>query len=397
LNGDRAITVIMSMRRAALILVALSGLSAPAFADTFGGFSGVDRPYLVNADKVCKPLPVQAGAATGMPACEKATADVIARLSMKAPSAQRGPKATFEATAAGRTLTVTRKVGGATVVAWSAPDAIKRVVEVFASQYEDRVAVAYLTRRAGKEVTDVVAFDLGQGAAVTTPTTTTPPPTTSTPTTPPADPKLATAVATARKAKGLKAIAAWKAVLAIDAGHSEALYRIAAAQVAAKQRAEALATLGTLAGSTRPDAIEWQIEARFDRAFAAVRADPAFRTAVGLDKKGPSSYERLMGFGGQWEQTGTSCDTPEIRFTALRDRTFKLRVKSTCQGSVFETPFKGTWRLEGTQVVLTLPTKGKQASAEDEAACTLQAQGDEDALHCVIGRDLDFTVLPVRR
>ena len=99
-----------------------------------------------------------------------------------------------------------------------------------------------------------------------------------------------------------------------------------------------------------------------------------------------------MGFGGQWEQTGTPCDKPEIRFTTLRDRTFKLRVKTVCQGSVFDSPFKGTWRLDGQHIVLTLPNKGKQVSQADEAGCEFQGAGDEDALRCQIGRDIEFTV-----
>lgn len=380
------------MRRAALTLLLIPGLSA---ADSFGGFSGVERPYLVNQDKVCKPLEVKNGAATGMPTCEKAAADVIAHLSIKEPIIQSGPKATFAATASGTTLTITNKQSGTTIITWSAPDPIK-VVDVFKAQYDDRVAVTYTTRRAGNPVTDVVGFDLGQGASTTTPVTNTPTPPTTTPQ-PPADPKLVKAIEAARKAAKGKALAAWRAVLALDATNSEALFRIAAAQAAAKQSADALATLGTLASSTAPDAIEWRIEARFDPAFASVRADPRFRTAVGLDKKGTSTYERLMGFGGQWEQTGTPCDKPEIRFTTLRDRTFKLRVKTACQGSVYDTPFKGTWRIEGDHVVLTLPNRGKQATAADEAGCVLEGQGDEDALRCQIGRDIDFVVLPTRR
>ena len=81
---------------------------------------------------------------------EKAAADVRARLSFKEPIAQRGIKATFAAKASGRTLTVTRKSGEA-VVTWQAPDPIGKIVEVYASQYDDRVAVAYTTRRLGKE------------------------------------------------------------------------------------------------------------------------------------------------------------------------------------------------------------------------------------------------------
>ena len=380
----------MTMRHATWALVLLPGLAA---ADTFGGFSGVDRPYLVNADKVCAPVKVENAAASGAPVCEKAAADVIAKLSFKEPLIQSGTKATFAATASGNTLTVTRKQAGTPVVTWTAPDKVK-VVDVYADQYETRIAVTYTIRRAGKEVTDVVAFDLGQGAATTKPVDpTTPTPTTPTVPTPPADPKLTKAVEAARKAKGPKAVTAWKAVLAIDAGNSEAQFRIAQAQ----KGADAIASLETLAKSTKPDAIEWLIEARFDPAFASLRADPKFRAAVGLDKKGTTPYERLMGFGGQWEQTGTPCDKPEIRFNVNRDRTFKLRVKTVCQGSVFDSPFKGTWRMEGTHIVLTLPNKGKQVTAADEAGCEFQAVGDEDALRCQIGRDIEFTVLPTRR
>jgi hypothetical protein len=52
----------MTMR--VLLAVGLLAVTAgPAAAETFGGFSGVDRPYLVNSDKVCTPLVVTAGAA----------------------------------------------------------------------------------------------------------------------------------------------------------------------------------------------------------------------------------------------------------------------------------------------------------------------------------------------
>ncbi len=388
----------MTMRRAVWGLLLLPGL---ATADTFGGFSGVDRPYLVNADKVCAPVKVEKGAAAGVPVCEKAAADIIAKLSFKEPVIQSGAKATFAATASGRTLTITRKQAGTPVLTWTAPDTIK-VVDLYADQYESRIAVTFTIRRAGNPVTDVVAFDLGQGASTTKPVdpnpTTNPPPSTNPTPAPPADPKLTKAVDAARKApKGAKASAAWKAVLAIDAGNSEAQFRIAQQQMGAKQQANALATLDALAKSTKPDAIEWLIEARYDAAFAGLRADAKFRAAVGLDKKGTSNYERLMGFGGQWEQTGTPCDKPEIRFNVNRDRTFKLRVKTVCQGSVFDSPFKGTWRIDGTHIVLTLPNKGKAATVADEAGCEFQSVGDEDSLRCQIGRDIEFTVLPTRR
>jgi hypothetical protein len=409
----------MPMRRTARARSLVTGLAglvglvcfAPAArADTFGGFSGVDRPYLVNQDRVCTPIAVANSAAAGAPRCDKAPADAIARLSIKPPIVQSGAGAAFVAQAAGRTLTVSRKTGG-TVVTWDAPDPIVKILEIYASQYADRVAIAYNVRRAGKEVTDVVAFDLGQNqtavkdpilpATDPTPASATDPATASAPDpgkpAPPMDPKLAKALADARAAPSGKALAAWQAVITLDGAHAEALFRSAAAQVAAKHPAEALAALHALAGSGRADAIEWLVEARFDPAFAPLRADPRFRAAVGLDRKPATPYERLLGFGGQWEQTGTSCDRPEVRFTVTRDRNFKLRVKTTCEGSVYDTSFKGTWRIKGDRLVLQLPTQGKQVTAADEATCGFEDAGDEYALRCALGHDIDFLVLPTRR
>lgn len=394
----------MRTMRSLLVLLALGGTAG---ADTFGGFSGVDRPYQVNQDKVCTPLVVTKGAASGMPACDKANADVMAKLRFKEPLPQKGiAKPTFAATASGRTLTITRAATETPIVTWDAPDPIGKIVEVYGSQYDDRVAVAYTTRRMGKEFTDIVAFDLQKDGGTKPPpgdpngTIVTPPPTTTQPT-PPVDPKVQKAVDAAKKAaKGAKAIAAWKAVLALDAQHSEALLQLAAQQAQAKQPAEAMATLGTLAASTRADAIEMLIEARFDPAFASLRAEPAFRAKVGLDRKPGgtvTAYERLMSFGGQWEQTATSCDKPEVRFTATRDRVVRIRVKSRCEGMAYDLPFKGTWRIEGDRVVITMPTKGKQVTQADEAGCGFETQGDEDALRCNLGRDIEFVVLPTRR
>ena len=417
----------MSMRIAIALPLAAglaTWLAAPVHADTFSGFSGVDRPYLVNQDRVCQPIAIAGNTATGAPRCEKAAADVIARLSIKPPIVQSGAKASFTAQAAGRTITVSRKAGGA-LVAWDAPDPVVRIVELYASQYDDRVAVAYAVRRAGKEVTDIVAFDLGQnqsairdvtppgggsdasGSATGSPagaagtaggaTAGATAPGTGAAVEPPPDPQVVKAAADARAAPKAKALAAWKAVLALDAGNPEALFRTAIAQLAARHTAEALAALQALSSSPHADAVEWLVDARFDPAFAALRADAKFRAAVGLDRRPATPYERLMGFGGQWEQTGTSCDKPEVRFVATRDRKFRLRVKTTCEGAVYDTPFQGTWRLEGQRVVLQLPTRGRAATAADEASCLFEITGDEDALRCSLGHDLEFVVLPTRR
>jgi hypothetical protein len=387
--------------RSHLALVLLTATAGVAAADTFAGFSGVDRYYLVNADKVCAPLAVEGGTATGAPKCEKQAADVVAKLSVKEPISQKGVKGAFDAKASGRTLTVTKKTGEA-LVTWTAADPIGRIVDVYASQYEDRVAVAYTTRRLGKEVTDVVAFELVKTTGRSQPAgPTSPDATRSTQpavVTPPEDPNVMKAVEVARKAPKAKALVAWNGVLAIDPMHSEANYRIAALELAAKRRAEAIASLEKLSTSTRADAVEWQVEARFDKAFAAVRADPKFRAAVGLDRAPANPYERLMGLGGQWEQAETHCDKPQVKLAVSRDRSVKLRIASHCRGSSYEVPFKGTWRInDDGSLTLTFPTKGKAVTAKDEAPCTFEKQGEEDALHCVIDEETEFTVLPTRR
>jgi hypothetical protein len=373
---------------AATIVIALGGIAA---ADSLGGFSGVDTHYLVNQDRVCEPLEVTAGAATGAPACEKAAADAIARLSIKAGIVQRGDKATFSARASGRTLVVANQAGDA-VATWEAPDPIAKVIEVYASQYGDRVAVAYAVRRAGRDMTDVVAFrlvaekkkpDVGVGAGSGS----------GSGSVAPVDAKLTAAIEAARK-NGKKP--AWDAVLALDNDNVEARYYLAAL-AAPKQKADALVEIEKIAASQRADAIEWLVAARFDAAFAGLRSDAKFRAAVGLDRKATTTYERVMGFGGQWIQTGTSCDRAEVHLAFVRERTFKLRVKTACQGGGYDIPFKGTWRIDGNEVVIVVPTKGKQATAADEGRCKLEPQGDEDALHCALGRDVEFVALPTRR
>lgn len=376
-----------------LVAICVLLAATPAMAETFAGFSGVDTPYLIDANRVCQPLVVHDGAASGNPRCEQAGADVVAKLSIKPPRVQRGDKAAFTATASGATLTITR-ADGDIAVTWTAPDPIDHVVDVYASELGDRVAVAYNVRRLGREVTAIVAFVLPKETAAPAATTTT----TAAPTVAgPDDPRIAKAVGKAHRAGRAHALADWQAVLALDAQHGEALYRVAAIEAEARHKDKALAALGQLAKSTRPDAVEWRVEARFDKAFAALRADPAFRADVGLDRPPGTIYERLMGFGGQWEQTGTSCDKAEVHLHVHRDRTFQLEVKTSCEGQVYDTPFHGKWKIVGNQVVLVVPTAGEKVTANDAAPCTFEKVGDEDALHCSLGRDLEFSVLPTRR
>jgi hypothetical protein len=394
-------------RIALLAACAPLGLASAAAADTLGGFSAVDSStYLVNADRVCTAVAVDAATATatGGPTCRKAPSNDIAGLDFHRPVVQSGANATFAASASGRTLTVTHASSGDTVVTWQADDPISRVVEVYASDLGDRVAVAYTSRRGGHEFTDVVAFSILRKTAVAPPTGPTAPTAPTAPTGPTAPahvdaPDVVAAIAAARKAPPGKALAAWQAVIALDADHSEARFRVAELQATGKTPADAVGTLEDLAKSSRGDAIEWLVEARFDKAFAKLLADARFRTAVGLDRKPATPYERFMGLGGHWEQAGQPCDHAAVVLAALQDRSFKLRVKETCNGQTMDLPFHGTWRIEGDDgITLGLPpNKGQAVTDADEVHCTLAAHGDEDALHCTLGHDLDFTVLPTRR
>lgn len=379
----------------ALLLLTLGATTAAA--DTFGGFSSVEPSYLVNQDRVCALLAVRDGRATGTARCERQPADRLAQLSFRAAGAQRGPKALFSARAQGNELTVLR-AQGQEVVRWQALDPIARVVEVYA-EHDDRVAVALAVRRGGRDLVDVVAFDLRASTAAPAPTPgegPAPAPVAAPAPSSPEQAAVAKALAAARKARGKAALAAWRRVLALDGEHPEALFRQAAA-LAPRDRAgalAALATLATLATARAPDAIEYLVAARLDPAFATLRSEPAFRKAVGLDRKPAHPYEKAMGFGGVWEQAGTSCDAPKVELALGRDRKFRLAVRTVCEGMVHQSKFAGTWEVASAGVTLTLPNRG---AAADVVACTFEPAGDEEALACPLDDDLRIFVLPVRR
>lgn len=378
--------------------------ASTAYGGAFGGFGGRENAFLVGVDRVCTPLPVRDGAATGAPACHKAASDELAGLSIKPPRAERGARAQFAARAQGRTLTITRPDSGATVVVWESIDPISKVVDVYASTYGNVVGVELMVRRGGRDQADAIAFDVrgaGGDASGTPPTGTPPTPPTGTPPTgtpppppPAASPELTKAIARARKTSGKAALTAWAKVVALDAAHSEARYALAVAHAKLKRKADAVAALAALTASTRADAIEYLVAARFDKAFAAWRADPAFRAAVGLDRPATALYERIMGLGGVWEQPATSCDTPEVTLTLARARTFVLRIRSTCSGARYDDRFKGTWDLDASTLVLSLP---KPEGGSDPFPCAVEPKSGEDAIHCSLGEDVEFVVQAVRR
>ncbi|MBZ0231472.1 MAG: hypothetical protein K8M05_03920 [Deltaproteobacteria bacterium] len=385
-----------------IVAAMVAGGAGVAAADTFGGFAGNEKTYVLGREKVCEPLKVAAGAAKGVPACKVAGTDVMATLSLKSPPPERGSEAQVKATAKGQTITVVGRSGEA-IVTWQSFDPVASVVDVWRSQYGRIVAVEYTVRRAGREVHEVVGFDLGVGGGGggkagqsdtgggTTAGTGTG---TGTGTGKEIDPVVKKAIDKARKAKGKAAVAAWAKVLELDPESSEARYRRAAAFAGMKKHADAVAALQNLAQSKRADAIEWLVEARFDKSFVKLVGDAGFRDAVGYDRPAGSAYERLMGLGGQWEQSLTPCDRPEMKLVFKRDRTFRLGFRSTCEGMRESFTMKGTWSMTDVAVELLLKKPG---GGHDRAPCLLGTDGDEDTLTCHLDADLSFEARPVRR
>ncbi len=183
-------------------------------------------------------------------------------------------------------------------------------------------------------------------------------------------------------------------MLALDPDHAEARYRTAVAQALGKQAAPALEQLEALARSRRADAPEWLVEARGDKAFKALVGEARFRAAVGLDRKAGSTYERIMGLGGVWEQPLVPCEKPEIVVTFTRDRVVRMVLRTACEGSRERGTYKGSWVEVAGKLQLRLPKPG---GGHDIAPCTLTADGDEDRLRCELDDDLELEARPVRR
>lgn len=400
-------TLSISMARnplkATLLTAAMLAGPAVVHADTLRGFSAVDRPYLVGADKVCTPLLVANAVATGTPQCRTLPVDQVAKLDFGPGTVESGGNGKLKATIAGAKLTVSE--GDALLVTWQANDPLGKVVAIERSKFSDRIAVTYTARRLGREMTDVVGFDLIKSSKPVGPVG---PVVGQDPTTPPEPAAVASlsdasqkVVTFARTLSGKRAIKAWLIVLSDEPNFAEARFGVAKAFAQTKDNNNAIINLEQLRKSPAPDAIEWLVAARFDSAFAKLRGDAKFRLAVGLDTTishiAPGPYERVMGFGGSWEQTGTSCDTPTVSLKLTQDRKFNLTVRSACEGMVSNSKYKGTWQTTtGSKpaVRLTLPNKDRAAEV---ITCEFVAKGEEEALQCPLDEDLILTVLPVRR
>lgn len=420
--------------------LAAPGVLAPAAAraDGFGGFSADQSRYLVGRDRVCVPLatasplaapgaPASGGAVpavAGAPRCELASPGQVAGLKFRRGIRQQGGQAAYDVSFRGNSMTVTARSEARVVLVWDAIDPIARVTAVYASEGGALLAVEYQSRAGGRMRTDTVGFVLPartpaapashagqeaggqagreagrqegdqQGGQAGTP---------------PGSgdaARVTELLAQARRLDKKSARAAERAyrqVLEEAPDQPEAHYGLARSLARQKQPEATLDALRALAASRHPDAIVWQVEARFDRAFARLRADPGFRSATGLDGAGASPagakplYDRLVGFSNTWEQPEIKCEQAQVVLELERlARTFRLRIVSRCGGYHDTTRLSGSWRITGAdRAELVFPNaKGP----EDLLSCRMESCPDGEAcLRCGVDTDLSFTLRPVRR
>ncbi|HKE13265.1 MAG TPA: tetratricopeptide repeat protein [Kofleriaceae bacterium] len=413
------------MRRALSLLVgtltlAPAGLAA---AGSFGGFSRDGSRYLDGA-RVCQPV----AGRQGIPSCEKKGADEVAALGFRKGALQRGGGAAISVQPSGTRLIV-RSADGKTVRAdWDSGNPVGSIAAVYLSDSGKLVAIEYDARVAGRAQPQVVVLRLaggagaapgpgqppgpasrpapgqpGQGRAQPAPAGQAP---TSTPATAaPDDPKLAAQIRAADRQlaarRWKKAEEEYRRALALAADHPAARYGLAAALAGEGRTTDAVAELAALRRSTHPQAPRWLVEARLGGHFTKMQGDPGFRRAVGIERdpaRQPSAYERLVGLGGHWEQSGAACQDPTVTLDLDRkSEKFQLDIHTRCQGDDQTTKLSGTWRAEGAAALqLRFPNPG---AAEEQLECQIGATADrsgEDALTCTL-EDLTFTMRVVRR
>ena len=389
-------------RRVAGLSIALAAVPAAAMAGPFGGFSRDGSKYLVAGTRVCAPVSGKVGA----PVCEKKGADEIARLGFRKGQAQRGATATVQAQATGTRLVVRTGDGKTVRAEWDSGNPVGSVGAVYLSDDGKLVAIEYDSRVAGRSTQDVVVVVLPGAATKPAPAGATPS-SPSTPSTPsaPDDPRAVERVRAgdkqlARK-KWKKAEEEYRAALAISSDQAAARYGLAVALAGQSRNADAVGELGALARSSHPQAPRWLVEARLGSHFTRLQGDPGYRRAVGIDPdpaRPPTAYERLVGLGGHWEQTGTACQEPTVDLRLDRkSEKFQLTIKTRCQGDDDTTRLGGTWQAEGSAVLrLAFPNvEGPEEKLECKLA-PLSDRSSEDGLSCTL-EDLRFTMRVVRR
>jgi hypothetical protein len=373
---------------------------ATAAAGRFGGFGKDGARYLIDGTKICVPVE---GAA---PRCAAAAADAIAGGGFDAGTLERGADARVRATASGTALRVTGP-DGAELARWDAGVAIASIEAVHRARDGRRVAIEYAVRQGGRTQGEVVVLAIATASTSTGPTPGRAAPAIAPePTLAPAErTKLDAALRAAGKhiaaKRWAKAEASARAALALDPTSPDARYALAVSQIRRGQRREAIEALAAIGPAGRAATPARLLDAREAAHFAGLRADPAFRLAVGLDRdpaRPPTAYERVLGVGGRWEQAAVACKQPEVGLVLERARLrFTLTIRQRCQGDDDPVRLGGRFEVrEPATLALIFPNPD---AADEALACALAPCADgggEDCLACALD-DLSFTLRVVRR
>ncbi len=395
-------------------------MSTSAIAGRFAGFSSDRTVYVSGTDQICKPIPTisppiatkvptdksapsNATTTRAVPDCKTGTVQQIAKLRLRRPPQQTASTSQYQVASLGTLLTIRDRVSNALHVSWQSTDPIKRIHAIFVDA--QTIAIEYETSFAGRITIQTVAFVLTAlpkkvDAAVI-------------PNLAPAGQALSPAAEKAlriartwtQKRNHRRARKSYEAVLAIAPHSSEAIFGIARHAAAMGQKVVAIAALNQLAAQNTAQSIEWLIEARTNPAFRRIRGEPAFRKAVRLDvpTNRQTAYERLVGLGGKWEQSGVACEQADVSLHLKgRLHTFVMKIRSRCRGQSFTTKLKGSWQTSSqsqkapSQLQLTFPNEKRES---EQLLCQLSACPDqrEDCLRCDIDRDLSVQLRPVRR
>lgn len=397
-------------RRSTLLVVGLLLLTAPRMAEAslFGGFAK-DGQYRRGTDQLCQAVTQTLGS----PTCATRNLRELAQKTFDMGSEQTGAGNQIEVKKSGSRLKVLSADGGEVLATWDSGDVIEALAAIRMDKSGRWVAIEYTTRFGGRSVDDLVVLTLRRPAGTSpapAPAPESKPPAAKSKTpapkskTPPAFVKaLKTGIKWSARRKHKKAIVAFRQALRIVPEHPEALYRLSRSLFSTKDRPAALMTLQRIPRSKHPEATRWRVEARFDRVFKPLRGDAVFRLAVGIDRKPDdpvTTYERLVGLGGHWEQELLACEEPRVNLNLRRNdkSRFDLIIRSNCQGYRETTRLDGRWAA-GPKGALRLHFPNTDTDDED-LVCRLELCTDgsgEDCLRCQPEPDIEFLLRVVRR
>ncbi len=398
-------------RHVLILSTLLLALPSVAAAEKFSGFTGRGGKFTRGAT-LCSPVRGDFDS----PKCR-----TVATPSLAKGVLQTGENALVMVKKTGTSIVVLSKEDGSKLFRWDSGEVLTGIGDVYIDNSGCFVAVEYTLRIGGRTVDRVVVLALkkalnmgdlsGQVPQLGDPTAKPP---IGTITKKPDKvvevvlPKefvteLKTGVKWAARRKHTKAVTSFKKALTLVPKQPEALYRLARSQYLANDLDSSKMTLKLLAEDKSQQGAKWRVEARYDKAFKALRSDGDFRKSVGITRavgEKISSYERLVALGGKWEQESLPCEQPQVNLTLLRNkkRRFDLVILSRCQGSKETTRLDGSW-LAASQGSLHL--KFPNTSSDDEdLVCQLELCSDgsgEDCLRCKPEPDIEFLLRVVRR